>query len=561
MLDVKGLVTSAATNGSPILLHQALQIGRGGAVVFAASALSSLADSALRGGAAAPAAAKKSTNKNPVPKKKTSPAPTKKKTLAPTTNNKKSTAVQRKPKKSDVVTKSSVIGPRAKAVFFMAVAMSMHYLGYSLARPITISLFTSEKSGYGGIAAAFPFAMAFVSPMSLALLLGYGKVLDKYGPRGALIGSTLFCAAVVSGSAIAINLFEEWGTLVGTIPAAKFITGPLFIFRESYVQLLTSQYWSFMASALTPNQSAKWFGPIAGLTSITSAVAGFFVQDIIKQVGISYSLIGTGVTLLISIFTVNMAYGVAKENGFSPTGNNKHAPSNKKAIVKEAELGLFQKAMNLFTRVPVLWKLFVELMASQGLATILNVAFVARLGRSIPNDAERAGWMGKFFSTINVITMVLQFGILPPLVAVVEPKMLWRIVPLATMLFTTFQAFQQDPSLYIVSASMLAMKVMEYSARRMLDEMVFVPLDFESRFVGKEVIGVFGYRFGKSLMSLGLSGLTYLFGDFGIQEYSILGALANLYWFRTAWSLSNEVPTRKEAEDMHQQRNIKGTKK
>jgi ATP/ADP translocase len=550
MLEVTGLVASAANNGSP-LLQQALQLGRGGAVVLATSALSSLADSALRGGAAAPAAKKGAT---PVPTKKS--PPTKKSTPAPP--KKKSTAIQKKPK-SDAV-KSPAISPRAKAVFFMAVAMSMHYLGYSLARPITISLFTSEKSGYGGIAAAFPFAMAFVSPMSLALLLGYGKVLDKFGPRGALIGSTLFCAFVVSGSAVAINLFEKAGTLVGTIPAAKFVSGPLFVFRESYVQLLTSQYWSFMASALTPNQSAKWFGPIAGLTSITSAIAGFFVQDIIKQIGISYSLLGTGVTLLISILAVNMSYNVANENGFSPAGK-KHGPTNNKAVVKEAEIGLFRKAMNLFTRVPVLWKLFVELMASQGLATILNVAFVARLGRSIPDDAERAGWMGKFFSTINVITMVLQFGILPPLVAVIEPKMLWRIVPLATMIFTCFQAFQQDPSLYIVSASMLVMKVMEYSARRLLDEMVFVPLDFESRFVGKEVIGVFGYRFGKSLMSLGLSGLTYLFGDFGIQEYSVLGALANLYWFRAAWSLSNEVPTRKEAEDMHQQRNIKGAKK
>ncbi|CAB9506325.1 expressed unknown protein [Seminavis robusta] len=526
MLEISGLVNTVGTNGSPVLQH-ALSIGRGGAVVVAASALSSIVSSAVedlpRGGA---------TNKKAAPSKKN-----------------KAVAVKKSPK----TTAESWIGPRGKAVFFMAVAMSLHYLGYSLARPITISLFTSETSGYGKYAAAFPFAMAFVSPMSLGLLLGYGRVLDQHGPRGALIRSTIFCATVVSASAIAINLFEAYGTLIMKVPAAKFVSGPLFVFRESYVQLLTTQYWSFMASALTPTQSAKWFGPIAGLTSITSAIAGFAVSDIIDSIGISFSLLGTGVTLLVSIFAANMAYAISEEHGFSPVAK-KHGSNNKQ---QEQQMGMFEKAAKLFARVPVLLKLFIEILASQGLATILNVAFVARLARSIPNDAERAGWVGKFFSTINVISMVLQFGILPPLLSIVEPRIMWRIVPFIAMMFTSFQASQPDPTLYIVSATLLVMKVLEYSARRMLDEMVYVPLDFESRFVGKEVIGVFGYRFGKSLMSLGLSGITALFGDMGIQEYSILGAGINVLWFWASWSLSNEVPTRKEAEEIYQQQRSK----
>ncbi|CAB9507975.1 expressed unknown protein [Seminavis robusta] len=519
MLEISGLVNSVGTNGSPVL-QQALTIGRGGAVVVTASALASVVSTAIkdlpRGG---------DINKKAIAVKKGAPPKT---------------------------TSEPWIGPRAKAVFFMAVAMSLHYLGYSLARPITISLFTSETSGYGKFAAAFPFAMAFVSPMSLGLLLGYGKVLDKHGPRGALIRSTIFCATVVSCSAMAMNLFEAYGTLIMKVPAAKFVSGPLFVFRESYVQLLTSQYWSFMASALTPSLSAKWFGPIAGLSSITSAVAGFFVSDIIDLIGISYSLLGTGVTLLISIFAANMAYAISEEHGFSPVAK-KHSRNDK----QQKPMGMFETAVKLFARVPVLLKLFIEILASQGLITILNVAFVARLAHSIPADAERAGWVGKFFSTINIISMVLQFGILPPLLTIIEPKIMWRIVPFIAMMFTTFQASQPDPTLYVVSTTLLVMKVLEYSARRMLDEMVYVPLDFESRFVGKEVIGVFGYRLGKSLMSLGLSGITALFGDMGIQEYSILGAGINLLWFWASWSLSNEVPTRKEAEEIYQQQRNK----
>ena len=528
-MEVTGLVASASV---PLIKH-AWMVGRGGAALAAASSVSSIAQKAIaiRGGAVA--AATKTKNKAPVKK-------------APVQNNKKTE-------------KQPLISPRAKAVMLMAIAMAFHYLGYSLARPITISLFTSAKSGYGGKNGAFPFAMAFVSPMSLGLLLGYGKVLDKQGPKGALMWSTFLCAFVMSASAMAIQAFETMGTTILDVPAEKFISGPLFIFRESYVQLLSSQYWSFMASALTPNQSARWFGPIAGLTSITSAVAGFWVSDLIKKLGIFNALLGTGVTLMMSLLAVNGAYHIAENHGFAPTARKVTKPgaNRKKASSSDQDVGLYTKARNLFARVPVLKKLFVEILASQGLATILNVVFVAVLERTIEDDGERAGWVGKFFSTINVITMVFQFGILPPLMTFMEPKTLWKIVPLIAMCFTIFQATQEDPTLYIVSGTLLVMKVLEYSARRMLDEMVFVPLDFESRFVGKEVIGVFGYRFGKSIMSLSLSGLTALFGNFGIQEYSIISALVNLGWFKVSWDLSNYVPTRKEAEEAYQQQNKK----
>ena len=236
-----------------------------------------------------------------------------------------------------------------------------------------------------------------------------------------------------------------------------------------------------------------------------------------------------------------------------------HSSDNQKKLQQQGELhelGKIEKARRLFQRVPVLRALFLEILSSQGLATILNVCFVQRLATAIPNDDQRAGWLGHYYSLINVITMVLQFAILPPLMTKLEPRHVWRILPIVSLLFTGFQALQPDPSLKIVAASLLVMKVSEYSARRMLDEMIFVPLDFESRFVGKEVIGVFGYRFGKSLMSLVLSGLTALDGQLlqlgSLRSLSILSNVVCFSWMGTAWRLSNLVPTRAQAEAAHQ---------
>jgi ATP/ADP translocase len=525
-------------------LRNALSIGRGGAILAAASVATDAA-LALSGGAVQ------------------SPAKSPAKLHAK--------AATKSPSKEPSKVLGFSVTPQGKSVLCMALAMACHYLGYSLARPVSIALFTSASTGYKGSAAAFPFAMAFVSPAALLLLVGYGRVLERFGPRGALMQSTAFCSLIVTLSAIAIEGFLRTGLMVGSIPAVKLITGPLFIFREAYVQLLTSQYWSFMASVMTPNESAKWFGPIAGLTSIASAVAGVAVSPLVERIGLSGALMGTGLMLMLSLMGASAAYEIADQNGFTPSDTSKRRSTGKSkssaaAAANKSDIhkaGVLKKATHLFARVPVLWSLFLEILASQGLATVLNVCFVARLGTAIPDDSERAGYVGIFFALINVVTMVLQFGILPPLMTMIEPKDLWRAIPVVSILFTGLQALQKNPSLYTVSASLAAMKISEYSVRRMLDEMVYVPLDFESRFLGKEVIGVFGYRLGKSIMSLALSGVTLLTGDnFGLQELSILSNGVALVWMRTAWRLSNYVPTRQEAEDEYVvSRNIQKTKK
>lgn len=451
----------------PSTLRTALQIGRGGAAAYAASAA---ADALVRSASASP--------RGGFSCRKAAPAPAAEERIF-----------------------GVPVSPEGKSAFYMALAMAMHNFGYAIARSITVTLFTSGSTGFAGYAAAFPLAMSFVSPVSLMLLLGYGNLLDRLGPRGALTRTTLYCSLTIFLAALSVSYLTgdaiggAGDLMVAGIPAVKWITAPLFIFREAYVQLLTSQYWSFIASVLTPNQSSRWFAPIAGLTSIASAASGSSVSKFVKVFGLPGTLIGTSLSLLLSLGGSHYAYEIADKYNFTPKDSSKTKKATTKlqprrgATSKELSnlenASIFTKAAKLFARVPVLWALFLEILASQGLTTVLNVCFVQRLETAFPRDEERAGWVGVFYAMINVITMGLQFFVLPPLMTVIEPRDLWRAIPVISLLFSCFQAMQDDPSLYVVSASFLVIKVIEYSARRMLDEMVFVPLDFESRFVGK----------------------------------------------------------------------------
>mmetsp|Transcript_2435 Transcript_2435/g.4552 ORF Transcript_2435/g.4552 Transcript_2435/m.4552 type:complete len:376 (-) Transcript_2435:42-1169(-) len=343
---------------------------------------------------------------------------------------------------------------------------------------------------------------------------------------------------------------------------AKYVVGALFIFRESYVQLITSQHRSFISSVLTPNQSSKWFAPISGLTSVTNAFLAMGVGKLSAVWGLHGVLAVAAVVLGCSVVFAEMAYSIADKNGFNPADEHyrkqKANNSTTKNNTNNNEESLITKARDVFARVPTLWALFCEILACQGLSTVLNVLTVTKVSEVIPDDTERADWMGKFFASVNILSCVLQFGILPATSSFTEPSMLWKGMPMVMLVMTCLLAFPKlsggsgngDLTLNMVASAFLVMKTMEFSVRRMLDEMVYVPLDYESRFLGKEVIGVLGYRFGKSAASLALSAMSS-FGAVGPRELSYFTTGAAGLWLGTAWRLGNLVPTRAQAEEAY----------
>ena len=86
------------------------------------------------------------------------------------------------------------------------------------------------------------------------------------------------------------------------------------------------------------------------------------------------------------------------KNGFNPADEHNKKTANK--ATNNSSDGLIIKAKDIFARVPTLWALFCEILACQGLSTLLNVLCVTKVSEVIPDDTKRAGWMGKV-STLN----------------------------------------------------------------------------------------------------------------------------------------------------------------
>jgi ATP/ADP translocase len=80
---------------------------------------------------------------------------------------------------------------------------------------------------------------------------------------------------------------------------------------------------------------------------------------------------------------------------------------------------------------------------------------------------------------------------------------------------------------------------------------------YRSRYLGKEVIGVFANRFGKSGMSLILSVISAQFAGVGVPQLSQLSVVVATVWTSCSWWLSNNVVTNQEAEQKVKERQKK----
>jgi ATP/ADP translocase len=201
-----------------------------------------------------------------------------------------------------------------------------------------------------------------------------------------------------------------------------------------------------------------------------------------------------------------------------------------------------------------------EVLSCQSVSSIINFLFVLKVKECIPNDQQRASYSAKCYAAINCCSGLLQFCVIPFLMKQQknnekcdtrshsqqqheQNRKLWLLMPLTIMVCATVMIYEAgNLSLFLVTGSFSLFKVMEYSIRGVVVEMVYVSLDYESRFYGKEVIGLFVDRLGKSSSAVVLSFVSGIFGQSPSLDRAFVQALsvASLLWLFASYPLAHQ---------------------
>jgi AAA family ATP:ADP antiporter len=361
--------------------------------------------------------------------------------------------------------------------------------GYELVRSPANSLF---KEAYGK--GALPYVMAAMPVAVIVILYLYGKLLSWLGARRTLLVTTVGSCGALAGLFVAIESGWTFGRVI------------LYVFREAYVVLLVEQYWSFINSTLSTGTARRLNGPICGIASIGAIAGGYLVATLSVQWGSARLLLGAaGITLPAGLF-MDLAYRRCGE------------PPDQQTSRHRDTLGL-----RLFGADRMLAVLLGVILLTQAVSALLDLNFQGILQDAIPDVDQQTAYSGRFFARLNVASFIMQFAATPLLLRWLPIAAIHVAIPLVHVAACIY--LLRVESLFAAGLAFTLFKAIDYSTFRAAKEILYIPLSFDARYRAKEVIDVFGYRFGKGGTSLGVSGLKAL--GLAMTEASFaLGALA-----------------------------------
>ena len=259
----------------------------------------------------------------------------------------------------------------------------------------------------------------------------------------------------------------------------KFLIIFFYCFREIYVSLLSTQYWSFIASILDKNTSG-YLVKYTAVVSIASAIGGYCVQVLVGVWGVKGLLITTIIAVLLSTLCAEIAtlltYEVKSEN-IPQTPNQTQSSSSK------TKLNIWRDSYELFYKYDILKLLYLEAIAHQSCSNMLNMMFYDMLRKKISDNVSRASVVGYFFATVNVITCTAQLFILPSLLSRKSLPYILLFIPIVVFVFISITYIYE--SSFTIMLAFGSLKVLEYSVMTSATEMMYMPFNEDVRYLGR----------------------------------------------------------------------------
>jgi AAA family ATP:ADP antiporter len=381
---------------------------------------------------------------------------------------------------------------------WIGVAAAFQLCGYEFIRSTSNTLF---KEAYGAV--NLPVVMAASLPTLLAALYVYGRVLTWLGPRRTLLATSaasalamLLCYAAITG---------------GSAPARR----ALYIIREVYVVLLIEQYWSLINSTLTDASARKFNGPICGLGSLGAILGAIGVGQWSAEFGTPAMILLAAASVVPAAYCSDVACRLA--------GEPKPAPDAEGRTSFGDALGLKELFANR-----LLLGLFLIIVATQVVSAVFDLAFQGALQEALPNRDQQNAWSGNFYAMLNGASAFGQFVLAPLVLAWVPLRAVHLVIPAVHCL--TGILVWRAPTMACTAGAYLLFKALDYSVFRAAKELLYLPLNFDARYRAKELIDVFGYRFGKGASSFTLAGLSNGGLTLGAATFGLCGAGAAGVW-------------------------------
>ena len=303
---------------------------------------------------------------------------------------------------------------------------------------------------------------------------------------------------------------------------------------------IISVFWSFLLELFRTDQTKRLFGVIAAGGTAGALAGPLFTDFTVKTIG-NNGILFVGATLFtIAILCQWLLLRVWKR-GDSATGEpGGTAPRRDVAIGGNPFAGL-----TIVARSPYLLAiaLFVTLLATAN--TFLFFEQLRLVAENFPDPADRTRVFARLDWVVQSLTIVGQLFITGWIASRLGLVVLLSMVPI--VMFVGFSVLAAFNTFAVLAVVVVVRRVGEYAFVRPGREMLFSPLDRETKYKAKNLIDVPVYR-GADALSAQVERAVEGSG-FGPQGVAVLGAITAVVWAVNGWWLGRHHDAAAAARD------------
>lgn len=369
--------------------------------------------------------------------------------------------------------------------FFIFLTYFFALFSYPLARSSTGAMFYETYTANNYSFATFVSVVVLIFVISIS-----NKIQKKIGIHNlyALIG-----VVTVVTMLIAFALHQN-----GVAQAAY----ALFAIKEVYIVLLIHLCLAFSNAYFSMEQVKRLYGPLGGAGSIGGIIGGQLTSNLAKGYGTNVVLY---TSMAIVLFTVVAFYQT-----------NKTQITEKKEEEHVSPLKSIQGVGKYVALIAVIVAL------TQFVIFIADLQFNIVFEKVVEAKDERTAYLGQIYKYINIVTLFLQFVVLPFLLMRVRIKSVFFFVPLLYLVLIFGGLSIGAGALYVVAGVFISMKATDYSIFSVAKEVMYHPLESTQKFGAKYITDIFIYRTAKALIA-------FVMSFFAVKEMGSLNSVQAIF--------------------------------
>jgi AAA family ATP:ADP antiporter len=343
---------------------------------------------------------------------------------------------------------------------------------YAIARPATESLFLAAHTSK-----QLPTVWFLVAAAMIGAVYTYNHFLSTTDLLRLLGG---VCAISAAALFLLIGL-ERLGT--------PDIYYALYVWKDVYVVVLVEIYYSY-ANSVFPIHTARWVYGLFGACGAAGGVIGnLSVGGLAARYG-SASVLWFVPPALLAVYLFCLVFSKVAGVG-TP-------------LASEYRKGRMRDALKVVRRSSYLGLILLLIATVQVVATLLDYKYNSVLEAAYPLTDIRTGIIGKVYAFIDAGTF-LFFALTGPILRTAGVPLTLAAIP--CFLASGLAAFAAMPRFLLIAGVKIAGKCMDYTIFKASKEILYIPLTYAERTMGKSIVDMMTYRIAKGGASLLLMGL------------------------------------------------------